>query len=260
MKPFLPNMAKAALAVVVTFGVVLGALMHGVQAGTLGEKKANLIVEKADRIRFPKSGFQVEVRITTTGPDQEPDIREYRVLQKGNDKSVVQTTAPASERGQIMLLRGSDLWVFLPAVSQPVRLPLAQRLTGQVANGDLARANFAGDYNAEILRQEEIEGSAYHVIELTAARSGVTYHRVLYWVNKNNYRPYKAQFFTVSNRLMKEAFYEDYKEMQGKVRPARLVMEDRLRKGERSVMVYAGLKPRKLPDKLFTKNYLKKLQ
>jgi len=31
-----------------------------------------------------------------------------------------------------MLMRGRDLWVFLPNVSQPVRLSLSQRLTGQV--------------------------------------------------------------------------------------------------------------------------------
>lgn len=42
--------------------------------------------------------------------------------------------------------------MFMPDVSQPVRLSLAQRLTGQVANGDLARANFASDYHPKILR------------------------------------------------------------------------------------------------------------
>ena len=59
--------------------------------------------------------------------------------------SVVLTMAPASERGQALLMKGRDLWVFLPRVSQPVRLSLAQRLTGQVANGDLAGAHFSGD-------------------------------------------------------------------------------------------------------------------
>ena len=33
------------------------------------------------------------------------------------------TIEPASERGQIMLMKGHDLWIFLPSVSQPVRLP-----------------------------------------------------------------------------------------------------------------------------------------
>lgn len=41
---------------------------------------------------------------------------------------------------------GGDLRVFMPDVSPPTRLGLAQRPIGEVANGDLARANFAGDY------------------------------------------------------------------------------------------------------------------
>ncbi|PTR15591.1 MULTISPECIES: outer membrane lipoprotein-sorting protein [unclassified Nitrosospira] len=58
------------------------------------------------------------------------------------------TTAPASERGQILLMKGRDLWIFVPDVFQPVRLSLSQQPTGQVTNGDLARANFTGNYTA----------------------------------------------------------------------------------------------------------------
>ena len=116
-------------------------------AAPVDDPKARRIVEEADRIRFPAEGFQVDVAIVTTGKDKAPDERKYRVLSKGNENTVVMITEPASERGQILLMKGHELWVFLPNVSQPVRLSLAQRLTGQVANGDLARANFAGDYN-----------------------------------------------------------------------------------------------------------------
>ncbi len=52
-------------------------------------------------------------------------------------------------------------------------------------------------------------------LELIAARKGVTYHRVLYWVNQANFRPYKAEFFSVSNRLIKTCHYQAYKEMAG---------------------------------------------
>src|SRR5687768_13253051 len=103
---------------------------------------AQSILVKADQIRFPRERFQVDVGITTTAPDQPDEIRAYRVLSKGNDYSVVMTTAPAPERGQILLMKGRDLWVFMPDLSQPIRLSMSQRLTGQVANGDLARANF----------------------------------------------------------------------------------------------------------------------
>ena len=183
-----------------------------------------------------------------------------KVTSKGkNENSVVMTTEPASERGQILLLKGRDLWIFMPEVSQPVRLSLSQRLTGQVANGDLARANFAGDYNAKILRTDVIEGEKYYVLELTGVDRGVTYHKVLYWVGQSNFWPYRAEFYSLSDRLLKTARYEKFQMLHGALRPTRLVMEDALRTGEQSVLEYSGMKQRDLPDKVFTKDYLKKL-
>src|SRR5512133_2391761 len=86
---------------------------------------------RADRIRFPAEAFQVDVAITTSAPDTDPEERAYRILSKGNDKTLVQTTAPAVDRNQILLMRDHDLWAFLPNLTQPIRLPLSQRLTGQ---------------------------------------------------------------------------------------------------------------------------------
>ena len=224
------------------------------------ENDPKVIVEKADRIRFPKDGFQVDVQISTSGTGRTSDSRAYRILSKGNENTVVITTEPASEKGQILLMKNRDLWVFLPNVSQPVRLSLSQRLTGQVANGDLARANFAGDYTARLLRTDTVEKEVYSVLELTAVDRGITYNRVLYWVRQSDYRPYKAEFYTLSDRLIKTCRYEDFRPMAGQVRPTRLVMEDALHQNEQSVLEYSGMQIKDLPDKIFTKDYLKKLE
>jgi outer membrane lipoprotein-sorting protein len=221
---------------------------------------ARSVLEKADQIRFPRESFQVDVSINTTSPGQSTDMREYRILSKGNENSVVMATEPASERGQIILMKGRDLWIFMPSVSQPVRLSLSQRLTGQVANGDLARANFAGDYNATIMRTDSIDGEKYYVLELIGVDRSVTYHKVLYWVRQSNFWPYRAEFYSLSDRLLKTSRYENFQTLLGKQRPTRLVMEDALRKGEVSVLEYSEMKLRDLPDKIFTKDYLKKLE
>jgi len=224
-----------------------------------GDMVARDMLLRADRIRFPEGGFQVDVMITTTQPDSEPDVRAYRILSKGNTQTLVQTTAPAVDRNQILLMRDRDLWAFLPNLSQPIRLPLSQRLTGQVANGDLARANFAGDYEPKLLRKEKIEGETYQVLQLDAVDNWVTYRRVLYWVNARNYRPFKAEFYALSGRLLKTALYQEFQNLGGETRPTRLVVEDALRHGNRSVLEYSNMAERDLPDKLFTKDYLKKL-
>jgi outer membrane lipoprotein-sorting protein len=223
------------------------------------EKLAREIVEKADRVRFPPDGFQVDVAITNFNNGKAGDARRYRVLSKGNENTVVMITEPAAERGQIILMKDRDLWVFLPSVSQPVRLALSQRLTGEVSNGDIARANFAGDYVPHVVRTEQIGSETYYVLELIAADRGVTYRRVMYWVNQKTFQPHKAEFYSLSNRLLKTCHYENYEKMAGALRPSRLVMNDALRKGEQSVLEYSGMVPRDLPDKVFTKDYLKRL-
>ena len=221
---------------------------------------ARSILEKADQIRFPQEGFQVEVAIVTTSDGKSTEERKYRVLSKGNENSIVMVTEPASERGQIMLMKGRDLWIFLPSVSQPVRLSMAQRLTGQVANGDLARANFVGDYLPKLLRADVLDGQKHHVLELTAVDRSVAYQRVIFWVQQSNNYPYKAEFYSTSGRLLKTCLYQNFEKMAGKVRPTKLVMEDALRKGEQSVLEYSAMKLRDLPDKMFTKDYLKRLE
>ncbi|ABI58899.1 outer membrane lipoprotein-sorting protein [Nitrosomonas eutropha] len=221
---------------------------------------AQSILEKADEIRFPRESFQVNVAIRTSSPDHAEDLYRYQVLSKGNENSIVRITEPASERGQTILMKGRDLWIFMPSVSQPIRLSLSQRLTGQVANGDIARANFTGDYHPQLLRDESIDGEDYHVLELIGVDRSVTYQKVLLWVNQSSFRPYKAEFYSVSGRLLKTSRYENFDDILGEMRPTRIVMEDALKSDEISILDYSDMKLRDLPDKIFTKDYLKRLE
>lgn len=221
---------------------------------------AQSILEKADDIRFPRDSFQVDVDIRTTSPGKSDDHHKYRVLSKGNENSIVLVKEPASERGQALLMKGRDLWIFMPSVSQPIRLSLSQRLTGQVANGDIARANFTGDYHPKLLRTETIDNEQYYVLELTGVDRSVTYQKVILWVEQANFRPFQAEFYSLSNRLLKTSRYENYEMILGQYRPTRLIMENALKQDETSILDYSDMKLRDLPDKIFTKNYLKRLE
>ncbi len=242
------NILTAILAI-----AILASLTHA-----QNEELAKNILLRADEIRFPKDPFQVNVRITTSAAEKQSPPEEYQILCKGNERTTVITTAPASERGQILLMRDQDLWFFTPKVSQAIRLPLSQRLSGQVSYGDLARSNFSGDYDPKLLRTETIENQQYYVLELTANDRGVTYHRVLYWIESSNSHPYKAEFYTISGRHLKTCRYQNFVQVVGSFRPTTLIMEDAL-KGEKSVLEYSGFLLRDLPEKYFTKDYLKKL-
>ncbi len=251
------NLSYLLIGVTLTISLLLSSIVSA--ENTDIAESPQIILEKADQIRFPPKSFQVNVSIITSSPNHSDETWQYQVLSKGNKNSIVRITEPASERGQIMLMKDRDLWIFMPNISQPIRLSLSQRLTGQVANGDIARANFAGDYNPKLLRIEKIDSKNYYVLELTGVDKSVTYQKVIYWVQQSNYWPYRAEFYSLSNRLLKTSRYENFEMQLGQPRPTRLVMEDALREGEVSILKYSSMKLKNLPDKIFTKNYLKKL-
>ena len=238
----------------------LAALGFTASSAAPTEVSAEEILRRADAVRFPQEAFEVGVNIRTTVDGKPTGEGVYKVLSKGNENSLVLTLEPASERGQILLMKGRDLWIFLPRVSQPVRLSLAQRLVGQVSNGDLARANFVGDYTPKLVDTQTIDGKSLYVLELTAVDRSVTYQRVRYWVEQRDYWPYQAEFYSLSGRLLKTCHYEEFRRLGSVMRPTRLVMTDALNEGEVSTLNYSDLKPRDLPDRVFTKDYLKRLQ
>jgi len=237
-----------------------GALLGLFAALSLAEDPApKVIVQRADAIRFPQTDYQVSVAVTSLAPGRPNDLRRYEILSKGNDRTLVITTEPPADKGQVLLMREKDLWIYMPSLSQPLRLPLSQRLTGQVANGDLARSNFSGDYDATVARTEDIAGVSYWVLELTAVDKSMTYSRLLYWVNRSNFRPLKAEFYSLSGKVLKMCRYENYVDAGGARRPSRVIMDDTLTAGARSVLDYSNFQLKSLADKIFTKDYLKKL-
>jgi len=232
----------------------------GSQPSAADEAQAREIVERADEIRFPDESFTVEVRVSSTSGGAEQEPRLYRILSRGSEDTIIQTLEPTLERGQNLLMKGRELWVFMPSVSQPVRLSLSQRLTGQVANGDLARLGFARDYLPKIIGSETIDGKEHHVIELVAEERSMTYPRIRYWVRAADSHPHKAEFYSLSGRLLKTCRFEEFRSLGGRIRPTRLVMTDALRAGDESVLRYSALKVQPLPARMFSKEYLKKLE
>ena len=223
------------------------------------EPTADRILEMADEVRNPQSDFTVDVTVTSIKPGKNPSTAKYEVMVKGKTKTIIKTMAPAVDRGTSMLMVDYDFWVFLPTVTKALRISLQQRLLGEVANGDIARVNFSGDYAPKLLKTERFENRDYYVLELIAKDDRVTYHRVLLWVEKGNYHPLKAEFYAVSGRILKIASYENYRQVAGKLRPTRLVLDDPTVKGQRSIIDYTNVVRASLPDRIFNQQYLRKL-
>jgi hypothetical protein len=236
--------------------ICLSLIWCGLPCAAEQRLSASQMLARADAIRFPSGDQEVKTTVTFVRPNHEADVGKYDVLTKGSEKTLIKTLAPATEHGNSFLMVGHDLWAFISNVSQPVRISFQQRLLGDVANGDLARANFVGDYTPTLLKQND----RYYVLNLVAKSEDVTYGRVLLEIEKKTFRPVKAQFFAVSGKLLKTGSYEGYRLLAGALRPTRLVFDNPVIQGQKSVITYTEMNTGDFPDKYFTKDYLKKLK
>ncbi|HTY44627.1 MAG TPA: outer membrane lipoprotein-sorting protein [Patescibacteria group bacterium] len=216
------------------------------------------IIQKVDDVRSPQVDYTIAVEVVSYLPNRAPKAARYEVMVKGPERTIIKTVFPETERGRILLMREKDLWAFFPDVSKPLRLSMQERLIGEVSNGDIARLNFAGDYDAKILREERIADKNYYVLELLAKNGEVTYAKVILWAEKETYWPLKAEFYALSGRLLKNCSYENYAMLAEKLRPTRLVMEDPITKGKKSVITYGDIRVGEIPEKYFAKDYMKK--
>ena len=226
------------------------------QAALAGESdpRATSVLARADVFRNPIPSFSIDVELTSFAADGKTDLSRFRVYGKGNDRSIVEFTFPQTEKGKYLLMLRDAMWIYMPTASRPIRISPLQRLMGQASNGDVARTNFSGDYDAKAITEE---GEAF-VIELVAKDPSVAYNRVRLWIDKQSYEPRRADFYVVSGKLIKRATYRQYGTMAGRRVVTQVEIDDLLRPGNRTVMHYANLTPKENAEKMFTKDALGK--
>ena len=219
-------------------------------AASISGADAQTLLKQSDISRNGSPSYVVRVRITNYERGKPDEEHLYGVSQKGYDKTHVEFLSPR-EKGRFLLMLGDDMWVYLPDTSRPVRITPLERLTGDASNGDVARTNYAYDYDATYLRTENAGAIQCHVLDLSARRKGSTYHRILYWIRVGDARPVKAEFYLTSGKQIKSATFDEYREEGGRTRLVRMTIYDQIRRNSHSVIEYSSYEPRELPDRLF---------
>jgi outer membrane lipoprotein-sorting protein len=205
------------------------------------------LLKKADKIRNPSESYKM--RIDVKSEDSETQLE---VFLKGTGKTLIVTKSPAKDLGRNMLMLDRDFYAFIPNLKRSMRLSLAQKMTGQVANGDIARTRWAGDYDVAV----EKEGKETQLL-LNANKQNLTYQKIRLWLETASARPLRAEYLSLDGKtILKKARFEDYKTLAGGQRPSRLRIEDPA--GKASTITILDMEPRSFSDSIFTTTNLEK--
>jgi outer membrane lipoprotein-sorting protein len=229
---------------------LLAGCIWSASAASLPETDPQALLKQSDLRRNGWSSYVGRVKIINFESGKADEEHVYQVSQKGADKTHVEFLSPR-EKGTFLLMLGDDMWVYLPDTRRPVRITPLERLTGDASNGDVARTNYAYDYDAVYVRREKCGDTECHVLELTAKRKSSTYHKISYWLRVADARPVKAEYYLTSGKHIKSATFDEYRPVAGTTRLVRMTLYDQIRKQSHSVLEFSDFQPRELPDKLF---------
>ncbi len=230
------------------------------------DKTADEILVLADAVRNPDKPFSLTVNLVEYREGRAQDKMLLSAYSKedqnsGQYRSLIRFIEPLRDENKLMLKNGNNLWFFDPASKSSVRLSPQQRLMGQASNGDVVTVNLHKDYKATLDIEETITDAdrrqlLCYKLGMQALNDTVTYHRIEYWVEKENYQPVKGKFYSESDRLLKIAYFRGYQEQLGKKRPTEVVIIDGVNSKLVTKMNYSNYQYREIPEEWFQKEYL----
>jgi outer membrane lipoprotein-sorting protein len=231
------------------------AILIGLSGASHAAPSGDEIVLKADEMRYINAdvSFKVEVNDLKSGKSQKT---VFKVFAKGAAMSRVETIFPERQAGRKLLMTDDALWLFTPDIKRATRVSMQQKLTGEVANGDIARTNFSKDYGAELKGEVKLDGKDAYFLSLKKKRDDVTYAAIDYWVAKGTFVPLKAIFKTEGGKDLKTAIYKDLKPFLKKKLISKMEIVSTLNSNQKSILIFGSYKKEKLDESFFNKESL----
>ncbi|WP_127957630.1 outer membrane lipoprotein-sorting protein [Serratia microhaemolytica] len=238
---------------------------------TQQDQRAREIIRRADRVRAPAQPFRYTLTLLEHkgGRDVSEDqqvldisMRFYKPseqVEKGDARALVRFVSPARDKGKALLSDLDKMWYYAPDLRRPIPISRQQRLRGQVSNGDVVAADFDYSYISQLVGEEACGESLCYRLALQRRWPHVTYPAINYWVEKQSGYPKRADFLSADGVVIKRSHYRDFQPVLGEMRPTTIVVEDALHKGNYTTMRYSDVRFESLPESVFQKEYLMRL-
>lgn len=216
------------------------------------------ILRIADRARGNLEGVEWRVHVQSVEKGRRQDRKIDVKARDYNFLAVL--TAPAKVKRHKLLMVDHNMWFAKPGIRKPVPVSSRQKLIGGASYGDIAATNYANDYEPSLIKTESVNGDPCYLFDLKALTKKATYDHIRYWVSKKRLVGVKAEYYTISGKLLKWAGfqYDNQIQLNGKPSPfiSEMTIYDILIKENITTMKFSRPKIVKVPPSALDLNLL----
>lgn len=243
----------------IIFCVIVCALLGGVWAET---PDWNKILTRIDEMGdFENSDFSAEITVVSQKPGEVDSSIVARYFRRDSEKKfTIVLLKPDVQKGQGYFSAGDDLWFYDPESRKFAYSSLKDSFQDSDAqNSDFSSTSLTEDYTVSESSEGKLGSSEVWIATLTAKTKTVPVAKRKMWIRKDNLLVLKEEHYSVSDRLMRTVAYPKYQSVSGKFVPASMLILDNLKQGEKTQITFASPSVTKLPDTVFNKEYLQRV-
>jgi outer membrane lipoprotein-sorting protein len=235
------------------------------------EERGLEIALEADRRGNGFDDFRADMRMILKNRQGDESIREVRIwgleVDDDGDKSLSIFDEPGDVKGTAMLTHShkvepDDQWLYLPALKRVKRIA-ARNKSGPYMGSEFAYEDIASQevekYTYKYIRDDVYNGMECFVVERYPVDKYSGYTRQVTWIDKEEYRPQKTDFYDRKDSLLKTLTFIGYKKyLENHWRPDEMYMENH-QTGKTTRIVWSNYRFRTgLTDKDFQVNDLRR--
>jgi len=268
------SLTKTALPALVLAGG-LASLTAGAALAATPESKGLEIAREIDRRDTGFGDSRTNLQMQLTNRQGEKSVRKLRLATLENtdpdagDKSLTIFSYPRDIKGTAFLsftkiLDPDDQWLFLPALKRVKRISSANK-SGPFVGSEFAYEDLVsfevGKYSYKWLRDEACGDQECFVIERIPKYENSGYTRQFAWVDKEEYRIQKVDFYDRKETLLKTLVQSGFEQYLGKYwRPLKMVMQNH-QTGKATTLIYSPYEFKVgINENDFTPNRLKRIR
>lgn len=247
--------------------IILGAItIIAVFSQSSYSQDATAIVKKADEKWNGEKSSISHMTMTIVRPTWERTL-EFKNWTKGKDNALTLITAPAKEKGQAFLKRGTEMWNWMPTISRMIKLPPSMMADGWMGsdytNDDILKeSSIVVDFTHKIIGSETIEGWDCWKIELLPHEdAAVVWGKIVKWITKEEYIQMKSEYFDEDGYLVKTELSYDVKEMDGRKIPTKIEIIPADKDNQKTVVTVSNMKFNiPIEDSFFSQQNMKRVR
>ena len=199
--------------------------------------------------------------VVSQKPGEDKSVKKIQIFRRDSEKKFLYIfLKPEVDKGQGFLMSEDNAWMYDPSSRKFSHFSLKENIGDTDAkNEDIDGYSYVDDYVIESAEDAKLGKLTTYLLTLVAKTNEVATPKVKIWVRKDNNLLLKQEDYSLSGRLVRTMIFPKWTTVGGRYIPSQQLILDNLKEGEKTQLTISNISNAKIPDDVFTKAYLERI-